>query len=193
MSKRTFYPTTFHTNPFAYQQHFIAFALVDEWERSGNAKPLQLSNKTARELEVTKMHLQLSKVTAIDTAGAEHILKDFPAYVELHPKGMDTEFFVRQKVTLSVEKGCYTGFRFYLAEGENSFVYSDRSSETLSGIKHIDFELNSELKIETDADREVLMHFDFKPFSLGSIFHPFKKWFKRPSRGNGKLAGVLAN
>lgn len=193
MRKRTFYPTTFHTNPFAYQQHFVSYALIEHWETEGKGKRIELINKTAKELGISRMNLNVAKATVFDTGGKEHPLAEFPEYVELHPKGMDTEFFVREKTTLSLEKGSYSRIRFYLADGTNSFVYSDRSREILSGIKHIDFELKSELAIETFEDREVVMQFDLTPYSLGSIFTQFKQWFKRPRTTNAKLAASFAS
>jgi len=187
MSKITYYPTMFHTNPFAYNWT----ELLDINER--NSKELILKNTQTTKLGVSEMFLSISKFSAFDIHGEEHFIKDFPKYAELNPKGMHTEFFVKIKSMLTLDEGGYTTFRLYLGKSGNSVRYNDRSSETIKGVKYLDFEIKNGLRISGDKDREVVLRFEFEPYTLTSYFKPLLNLFKRPKPFTGKLAGCIGN
>lgn len=187
MSKITYYPTMFHTNPFAYNWT----ELMDTNET--NARELILLNTQTTKLRVSEMFLSISKFSAFDLDGNEHFIKDFPKQAELNPKGMHTEFFVKIKSKLALDDGGYTTFRFYLGNSGNSVQYNDRSSETIKDVKYLDFEIKNGLRITGDKDREVVLRFDFEPYTFASYFKPLLNLFKRPKQFTGKLAGSLGN
>ena len=187
MNKTIYYPTMWHTNPFSMN-------MTEFWDINvSQAKDLVLTNNRATALGVSEMILNISKFSAFDENGKEHLLKDFPNRAELNPKGMHTEFFIKIKSMLNLEEGTYSTFRFYLAESGNTFVYSDRSSETIAHKDYLDFEIKDGLRIKGDEDRQVVMRFNFEPYTLASYFRPILKLFKRPRPFTGKLAGSLGN
>lgn len=187
MSKITYYPTMFHTNPFAY--NWTELMDVNETK----ARELILKNTQTTKLGVSEMFLSISKFSAFDLDGNEHFIKDFPKQAELNPKGMHTEFFIKIKSMLTLDEGGYTTFRFYLGNSGNSVMYNDRSSETIKDVKYLDFEIKNGLRITGDKDREVVLRFDFEPYTLASYFKPLLNLFKRPKPFTGKLAGSLGN
>jgi hypothetical protein len=187
MNKITYYPTMFHTNPFC-------FNMTEFWDTNGNqAKDLVLTNNRAIALGISEMILNIRKFSAFDENGNEHLMKDFPNRAELNPKGMHTEFFIKIKSMLNLEEGTYCTFRFYLSEAGNTFVYSDRSRETIAHKEYLDFEIKDGLQIKGDEDRQVVMRFDFEPYTLASYFRPILKLFKRPKPFTGKIAGSMGN
>ncbi len=188
MSKYTYYPTMFHTNPFAYN-----WTDLMDINETRNARELILSNTQTTELGVSEMFLTITKFSAFDEHGKEHFIKDFPKKAELNPKGMHTEFFIKIKSMLGLDKGTYTSFRFYLANSGNSVTYKDRSSESIADLKYLDFEIKNGLKVKEDEDRQVVLRFDFTPFTLASHFRPIVNLFKRSKTFTGKLAGSLGN
>ncbi|WP_297764329.1 hypothetical protein [uncultured Muriicola sp.] len=187
MSKYTYYPTMFHTNPFAYNWTEILEA------HEMNAKELILKNTQATQLGVAEMFLSISKFSAFDIHGNEHFIKEFPKQAELNPKGMHTEFFIKIKSMLELEEGGYTTFRFYLGKNGNRLSYKDGRSETITDVKYLDFEIKNGLRISGDKNREVVLRFDFTPFTLGSYFRPILNLFKRSKTFTGKLAGSLGS
>ncbi len=187
MSKIIYYPTMFHTNPFAYNWT----ELLDINER--NAKELILKNTQTTKLGVSEMFLTITKFSAFDEHGKEHIIKDFPKQAEFNPKGINTEFFIKIKSLLALDKGTYTSFRFYLGNSGNSVRYNDRSSEIITDLKYLDFEIKNGLNVESDKDRQVVLRFDFAPYTLASYFKPILNLFNRAKPSTGKLAGSIGN
>ncbi len=188
MSKYTYYPTMFHTNPFAYN-----WTDLMDMNDTKNAKELILMNSQATKLGVSEMNLSISKFSAFDIDGNEHFIKDFPKHAELNPKGMHTEFFIKIKSMLQLEKGGYTTFRFYLGKNGNRLSYKDGSGETITDVNYLDFEIKNGFRISSDKDREVVLRFDFTPYTLASYFKPLLNLFRRPKTLTGKLAGSLGN
>jgi len=187
MKKITYYPTMFHTNPFAYNW-------TELWDmKEAAAKELILKNTRATRLGVSEMYLNITKFSAIDEHGNEHFIKDFPKQAELNPKGMHTEFFMKVKSRLSLDKGTYKSFRFYLANTGNTFVHSDRSRQAITDVAYLDFEIRNGLRIKSDEDKQVVFRFDFEPYTLASYFKPMLKLFKRSGTYTGKLAGSYGN
>jgi hypothetical protein len=188
MSKYTYYPTMFHTNPFAYN-----WTELMDMHETRNAKELVLMNSQSTKLGVSEMFLSISKFSAFDIHGNEHFIKDFPKQAEMNPKGMHTEFFIKIKSMLQLEEGGYTTFRFYLGNTGNRVSYKDGSSEIITDVRYLDFEIKNGLRISGDTDREVVLRFDFQPYTLASYFKPLLNLFKRPKPFTGKLAGSLGN
>jgi hypothetical protein len=185
MNKMTYYPTMFHTNPFS-------FNMIEFWDHSGsNTKDLILINSQATELSISKMMLNVVKVSVFNEDGHEYYLKDIPNQVEMDSKGIHTEFFIGIKSVLNVDKGNYTTFRFYLANSGNSFIYSDRSIETLTEVDYIDFEIKNGLQIIRDEDQQVALRFAFQPYTFGSSLKFIQKLFKWSRPFTGKLAGSV--
>ena len=93
MNKMTYYPTMFHTNPFA-------FNMMEFWDHSGsNAKDLILSNSQATALGISKMMLNVVRISVFNEDGHEYDLKDIPNEVEMDSMGMHKEFFIGIPVT----------------------------------------------------------------------------------------------
>ncbi len=187
MKKITYYPTMFHTNPFAYNW-------TEVWDMNEtDAKELILKNNRASKLGVSEMFLNITKFSALDENGNEHFIKDFPKQAELNPKGIHTEFFIKVRSRLSLEKGNYKSFRFYLANSGNTFVYSDRRRQAVTDVAFLDFEIRNGLCVKSDKDLQVMFRFDFEPYTLASYFKPLLKLFKRSRPFSGKLAGSFGN
>lgn len=174
----------YHTNPFS----FTGFEL---WERTDNkATKLTLVNKRAKELGISKMKLNVSKFSVLDDQGQEHVQTGFPNKVEFNSKGIDTEFYVRNRTCLILEPGHYTTFRFYLGKTDNNFVYNDRSRETNRHMKFLDFEIRNGFVSQEKQEYQVLMNFDFEPFSLKSYFRSLKSVFRESKSYKAQFANV---
>ena len=181
MSKITYYPTMFHTNPFT-------FNMIDFRDKSGDdVKELLLSNSKAKEIGVSKMMLNVIEFSVFDKSGNEYFQQDIPNRVEFNSKGIDTEFFIDIKNTLKLKKGTYTSFRFYLSGPGNQFIYDDWRKEDISHLEFIDFDINGGLRVESNREIQLRMRFDFEPFSLKSYFRSLKTVFNRSKPQTGKL------
>ena len=187
MKENTFHTPIFHTSPFAHPA-------TGFWDTStGAVTDVLLTNDLAREHGISKMKLSLAKVSAINAEGSEQPLEDFPAYVELHPKGMGTEFYVSLTKTLSLEAGTYTAFRFYLASGDNHFIFADGREEALHSLKHIDFQIRNGLEFSGDTQREVRLRFDFAPMAIRRFFRPLLQRIGKSKATPGRLAQSFGN
>ena len=186
MKKMTYYPTIFHTNPFAYKMSEI-------WELSEyNAKDLLLHNTMAHEKGVSEMILNISKFTAIDEQGNEHQIKDFDCGSRVNLKGTHTGLFLKTRNAVDLKPGRYTKFRFYLGSSGNRLVLKDRTEQKLSGRKYLDFEIFKGLLIDGEDKKPVILRFDFEPYTLASMFNPIRKLFKRQKKTVGKLVSSFA-
>ena len=187
MKERTYNTPIIHTSPFA-------FSANEFWDASaGQAKDVLLTNGLAWEYGISRMKLTLEKVSAFDTDGNEYFLEDFPAYVELHPQGIETAFYKRLTRSLSLPDGTYTLFRFYLAEGTNRFVLADRREEALPYLEPLDFRIQNGLQIDGAKNRTVRMRFDFEPFTLSGYFRPLLRIFGKSKSDSGQLAGSFGS
>ena len=181
MNKLTYYPTMFHTNPFTYN-------MIELWDRSGNdAKELVLNNSKAKEIGVTKMMLNVTKFSAFDRYGNEHIQADIQKQLELNSKGIDTEFFINIECMLKLPKGTYTSLRFYLAKTGNSFKFNNGRKEDIAHLDYLDFEIWDGLKLENNEEFPIRMRFDFEPFSLKKYIFSLKNIFTGSKPQEGKL------
>jgi hypothetical protein len=164
--------------------------MMEFWDHSGsNAKDLILSNSQATALGISKMMLNVVRISVFNEDGHEYDLKDIPNEVEMDSMGMHTEFFIGIKSVLNVDNGNYRTFRFYLANSGNRFIYSNRSIEALSDVDYIDFEIKNGLQIIRDEDQQVVLRFAFKPYTFGSSLKFIQKLFKWSRPFTGKLAG----
>ena len=181
MNKVPYYPTMFHTNPFS-------FNMIEFWDQPGNdIQDIVLENHRAREIGVSRMILNVIKFSVFDKNGNEYFQDNFPNRVELNSNGIDTEFFVNIKSTLTLDKGTYTSFRFYLYNTGNSLVYSDRRKEGIFNLDYLDFEIKDELEVKGTKEHQVRMRFNFEPFSLIGYLKSIRSIFKKPEPHTGKL------
>lgn len=172
MTKVKFYPSIYQSIPFS-------FDVIEQWDAEGKRiKDLVLKNSIASKRGVSEMTLNVTKLSAIDKAGKEHFIEDFPSLANLTIKGLHTGHFLRSKSALELNPGEYVSFRFYLQKAGNSFVYSDRNSKPVSSYDHLDFEIENGLQIYGDEAREVILRFDFEPYELPVFLKKTKQLFK---------------
>lgn len=187
MKTTKFYPTIWQTIPYS-------FDVVEQWDAKGRRiKDLVLKNSFASKKGVSEMILNINKHSAFDKNGIEHVITDFPPQAELNLKGLHTGVFLKSKSVLELNPGEYTVFRFYLNKTGNSFSYSDRSTEAMFRFGHLDFEIENGLHITGDEAREVILRFDFVPYTLASYFKPFLNLFKKSKSFSAKLVNSFGN
>ncbi|NER09082.1 hypothetical protein SAMN06265375_1011434 [Muriicola jejuensis] len=181
-----YYPTIFHTNPFAYK-------MSDIWELSEyNAIKILLRNQMATEQGVTEMILNIANFAAIDESGKEHIIKDFDDSSKVNLKGTHTGLYLKTNSAVDLEPGKYTKLRFYLRTSGNTLILKDKSEKKLSGRKYLDFEIRNGLEIHAEDKKPLILRFDFEPYSLASFFKPLTDLLKRQKRTVGKLVNSFA-
>ncbi len=187
MKEIRFYPTIWQTIPFS-------FDMVNQWDAEGRRiKDLVLQNNHASEKGVSEMELHITRLSAFDKKGKEHFIAGFPKNAMLNLKGLHTGLFLRSKSVLELNPGAYTAFRFYLNTTGNSFSYGDRSTEPIYNFDYPDFEIKNGLTIQGDEAREVILRFDFEPFTLASYFKPILELFKKSKSFTAKMAHSLGN
>lgn len=182
MKERTYNTHIFHSSPFA-------FPAMEFWDPSDDtAKDVVLTNGLAWEYGISRMKLTIDAISAFDADGNEHKMENFPTHVELHPKGIETQFHKSLTKSLQLPEGTYTVFRFYLAEGSNRFVLSDGREEALTHLEPLDFRIRHGLQIDGAKNCTVRMRFDFEPLSLSSYFRPLLRRFGKSKPISGRLA-----
>ncbi len=187
MKETKFYPTIWQTIPYTLYNS-------GQWDAEGRQiKDLTLKNKLATEFGVSEMNLSLIKFTAFDQNRVEHLITHFASETVLNLKGLHTGLFVKSKRVLELPQGTYTGLRFYIEETGNSFTYSDRSSEQISGAKYLDFGIDGGLEISEYEASEIVLRFDFEPYTLASYFKPVSRLFKKSRSFTTNLVQSLAN
>jgi len=187
MKEIIFYPTIWQTIPYSLYN-------IGQWDAEGRQiKDLTLNNKLATEFGVSEMNLAPIKFTAIDIHGVEQFITDFTPQSEVNLKGLHTGLFIKSKSVLKLPKGTYTSLRFYIEETGNSFTYSDRSSEPISGVNYLDFEIEDGLDISDGEASEIILRFDFEPYTLSSYFKPVIQLFKKSKSFTTNLAQSLAH
>ena len=181
-----YYPTIFHTNPFAYK-------MSDIWELSEyNAKDLLLKNKMATEKGVSEMILNITRFSAIDETGCEHEIRDFDDSSRVKIRGTHSGLYLKTRSAVDLEPGYYTKLRFYLGSSGNSLILKDGSEQKLAGKKYIDFEIRKGLRIDGEYKKPLVLRFDLEPYALSSLFYPIRKLFKRQKGTVGKLVNSFA-
>lgn len=187
MKKTKFYPTIWQSIPYS-------FDVVDQWDAEGRRiKDLILKNSFAKEKEVSEMLLNINKLSVFGKNGTEQVITEFPQQALLNLKGLHTGHFIKSKSVLELNPGEYTAFRFYLEKTGNRFSYSDRSTEPMYRFDHLDFEIENELHIKGDEAREVILRFEFEPYTFASYFKPIQKLFKKSRSITTKLANSSGN
>ncbi len=186
MKTITFYPTIFHTNPYAYK-------MSDIWELSEyNAKDLLLQNDLADDKGVSEMILNITHFAAIDEAGKEHPIKEFDNMNCVNLKGTHTGLFLKTQNAVNLQPGRYTALRFYLGGIGNSIRLKDRTERKLSGYRYLDFKIRKGLEITGEDNKPLILRFDFEPYTFVSFFKPLTDLFRRQKRSVGKLVNSLA-
>ncbi len=187
MTKTKFYPSIWQTIPYS-------FDVIDQWDVEGKrTKDLVLKNNIASKQGVSEMTLNIIKLSAIGKDGKEHFIEDFPIRAKLTIKGIHTGHFLRSKSAIQLNPGEYTSFRFYLDKTDNSFVYTDRSSEPVYRFDHLDFEIEDGLEVQGDEAREVILRFDFEPYALTGILKSIQQLFKKSKWFTTKLVHSFGN
>ena len=186
MKTITFYPTIFHTNPYAYK-------MSDIWELSEyNAKDLLLKNDMANDKGVSEMILNISHFAAIDESGKEHAVRDFDNMSCVNLKGIHTGLFLKTQSAVDLPPGRYTTLRFYLGSTGNTIFLKDRTEKKLSGYRYLDFKVRRGLEITGEDQKPLILRFDFQPYTFASFFKPVTDLFRRQKRSVGKLVNSLA-
>ena len=186
MKETKFYPTIWQSIPYSLYN-------IGQWDAEGRQiKDLTLNNKLATEFGVSEMILAPVKFTAIDKNGEEHFITDFSPQAAVNLKGLHTGLFLKSKKVLELPKGRYGSFRFYIQETGNSFTYSDRSSEPIASVNYLDFEIENGLEISDGEASEIILRFNFEPYTLASFFKPVSKLFKKSKSFTTNLAQSLA-
>lgn len=181
MSKITYYPTMFHTNPFTFNR-------FEFWDKTaGDATEILLNNTRVNEIGVSKMKLNVIEFSLFDEKGNEYFQQDIPSRVEFNSKGIDTEFFINIENTIKLGKGTYTSVRFYLSSTGNRFIYNDWRKEDIYQLEFLDFDICGGLHVKKSEELKVKMRFDFKPFSLKSYFRSLRSVFNGSKPQTGRL------
>lgn len=187
MKETKFYPTIWQTIPYSLYN-------TGQWDAKGRQiKDLTLNNKLATEFEVSEMNLTIIKFTAFDINGVEHFITDFSPQTKVSLKGLHTGLFIKSKSVVELPKGTYSSLRFYIEETGNSFTYCDRSSEPISGVNYLDFAIEDGLDISDFEASEIILRFDFEPYTLASYFKPVSMLFKRSKSFTTNLVQSLAH
>jgi len=187
MKTITYYPTMFHTNPFAHKWSDI-YAVSEH-----NAKDVLLQNDMVTDKGISEMIVNITKFVAIDDKGKEHTIKDFPQGNLVNLKGTHSGLFLKTNSAPELNPGTYSTFRFYLGGSANTFIYKDRTEATVSGLEYIDFEIRNGLTINGKDKKPVIMRFDFEPFTLASFFNPIRNLFKKQKPANRNLTECLSS
>ncbi|QBA63658.1 hypothetical protein [Muriicola soli] len=186
MKTITYYPTMFHTNPFAHNWTDIYSHMEN------NAKDVLLQNQMVAEKGISEMILNVRSFAAIDEKGNEHLIKEFAKGNLVDLKGTHSGLFIKTNSAPKLKPGTYNTFRFYLRDTANTFVYKDRSEEVVAGLEYIDFDIDNGLKVDGKNKKPVIMRFDFEPYTFLSFFKPITDVFKRQKRSVGKLVSNLS-
>lgn len=176
------YPTIWQTAPYSL---YMVDALGGADRKP--VKDLTLVNKEILEKGISEMNLNVSRFAAIEENGSEHLIPSFKKQT-LNLKGWHTGLYMRSKEGLKLSSGTYTALRFYIDnQGENSMAYCDRRTAELNDLKYIDFEIEDKLHINTDETSEIILRFEFVPFTFSSYFNPIIEFFKKQIQSSTKL------
>ena len=187
MEKNRIYPNKWQTVPFS-------FDLLNQMENKDRAvQELILKNEAATELHVSDMMLNITKFSAFDAEGTEHIVADFPGQNAVTLKGMSSGQFLRSKNVVLLPEGNYTTLRFYLAGEGSQFTYWDGVQESADHFGSLDFSIENGLQIEGNGAPEVKLWFDFVPYKWSSHFKPFLDLFKGNKNPRPRLANSFGN
>lgn len=171
MKRLTFYPSMW---PVPYKLDGAS----DFFQNGGRVQELILNSSSSVAVEVSEMNLNITKFSAIDDKGQEHLMMEFSSQNSVNFKGLSTGFSIRSTSVASLKKGTYTTLRYYLNNMDNSFIKSNGEVVTANNIEFLDFEIKNGLIINGVESLEVKLWFDFAPFKLSSYFKTLTDWFK---------------
>ncbi|MFC4218805.1 hypothetical protein [Flagellimonas marina] len=187
MEKNRIYPNKWQTVPFS-------FDLLNQIENRGRAvQELILKNEAATELHVSEMKLNITRFSAFDMEGNEHIVSDFKGQSAVTLKGISSGEFLRSKNVVALPEGTYRTLRFYLAKEGNEFRYRDGVQESVDHFDSLDFTIENGLQIKGNEATEVKLWFDFAPFLWSSHFKTFLDLFKGNKNPRPRLANSFGN
>ncbi len=169
--------TTFNTSTWLTLPHTFMGAVLFDLE-GRPIKELILKNDCADALEVSEMHLNITKFSAFDDQGKEHYIIDFPGQNAVQIKGMGSGHFIRSSSVVALAPGTYTTLRYYLGNENNLFTYKDGEQEAANDFDFLDFEIQNNLTLEGGEAAEVKLWFDFAPYQFSRHFKPIKEWLK---------------
>lgn len=171
MKQLTFYSSMW---PVPYKLDGASnFAHTDE-----RIKELILNSSSNVSQEVSEMHLNINKFSAIDEKGHEHHIIDFSAKNSMQFKSMASGHYIKSTHLLSLEPGNYTTLRYYLSNEDNCLIKSNGEKLNANNIEFLDFEIKNGLEITQNEASTVKLLFDFAPFKFSRHFKPLTDWFK---------------
>lgn len=182
-----FYPTIWSTAPYTPN------VLADWYSSENKGAELILSNEAATAYHVSEMTLNITRFSAIDEQGKEHFIIDFPGQNPVMFKGIASGNFIRSKSVLSLPKGKYTAFRFYMAQWGNQFIYQDGMEESANTFNRLDFNIEDGFVVEEDNAPEVKLWFDFAPYQWKRHFKPLTDLFMGSKSQRPRLANSFGN
>lgn len=167
------YPTIWQSIPYSLD-------MMDQWDNKGNRiEDLVLVPETDIQNTTTEMVLNVNRLSVVEDNGQEHFINKFKGNEALNLKGLHTGLFLKTKEVLDLNPGCYQSFRFYLENKGNYFFHSDRSLEAITGYSYVEFKIQNRLVLKGNESKQVILRFDFKPYSIGSYFRTFLNRFKK--------------
>lgn len=187
MKKKIFYPTIWSPAPYTLG------VMADWYGAETKEAELILKNEAAKSLHVSEMALNITKFSAIDEAGNEHFIIDFPGQNPVSIKGIASGNFIRSKSVLSLPKGKYTALRFYIAGWGNQFIYQDGVAESANSFDRLDFQIEDGFMVEEGSTPEVKLWFDFAPYQWKRHFKTFTDLFMGSKSQKPRLANSFGN
>lgn len=186
MNTSKFYPNIWMTIPYSSQ-------VWSDWYGSQKAATeVVLSNAILDRQSVSEMEVSLTKITAIDLEGIEHTLTEFNQVKPIRIKGLVSGDFLKLSNMIPMQIGTYTGLRFYMGNGVNSFVCNNGDTDTANQLSYLDFGIQDNLEVRTSQCVELKLWFQLAPYALGSYVRPFTNWFKKVKEQFPRIAGSLS-
>jgi hypothetical protein len=163
-----------------------------QYDSKGRYKlDLVLNNTYVAQMNVSEMNLKITKITAFDANGKEHIVVDFKESRLMKIKGIFQGYSIKSQSIPSLGNGLYKTLRFYINDSESSFVCSDKNTKSIFGNKFLDFEIKNGLNITGNEAPEAVLRFDLVPFERFNYLKLVTDLFKKSQSLTGKLASRL--
>ncbi|WP_242083922.1 hypothetical protein [Aestuariivivens sediminis] len=173
MKRANFHPYIWAFSPIT------SYVLANLEEDEREIKELILKNTRHYNLGVSEMHLNVTKLTAIDSSGIEHFILDFPNQMTLNIKGIGYGHFYKLKKISSLPSNTYTHFRFYLGSTGNTFHFKDGAVENKNACNYLDFEIENKVTLNGGNPSEAKIWFDMVPYEFKRHFKWFTEWLHR--------------
>ena len=155
-------------------------------------KDITLRNKYCEQMDISEMILKITKFSAFDTQGNEHVIASFSGHNTLTIKGLYYGYFLRSASVLLLAPGRYTSLRFYLKPYENVLVNRSKSEQDFRG-DYIDFDVENDLIIHGNESPEAILRFDLCPFERVSFMRPLIDFLKKLGSFKAKLANGFSH